>query len=89
MAHEWNECQQVWGVIAGYAWFDAPPVPGIIVPSVNPASGGFGVTDCSGSWDLAIGTASSGVCGFPGDDPCDCGCPSNSRTWSEIKALFE
>jgi hypothetical protein len=89
MIHEWNDCQEVWGVIAGYAWFDAPPAPGVIVPTVNPVSGRFGVTDCNGSWDLAIGTASSGVCGVPGDDPCDCGCPADPKTWSEIKALFK
>jgi hypothetical protein len=87
--HEWNECQTFWGVVAGYAWFGPPAEPGIIVPTVNPGSGIFGVTDCQGSRDLAIGSASSGVCGIPGDDPCTCGCRSGSRTWSEVKALFK
>jgi len=89
MVHEWNDCQTFWGVIAGYAWFDAPPAPGIIVPTISSVSGTFGATDCDGSRDLAIGIASSGVCGIPGDDPCDCGCPVEPKTWSAIKALFE
>ncbi len=86
MVHEWNDCQEVWGIIAGYAWFDAPPAPGIIIPTVSSVSGGFGATDCDGSWDLSIGIASSGVCGIPGDDACTCGCPVEPKTWSAIKA---
>ncbi len=89
MVHEWNDCQELWGVIAGYAWFDAPPEPGIIVPTVSSVSGAFGATDCDGSRDLAIGIASSGVCGIPGDDACACGCPVEPKSWGAIKALFE
>jgi hypothetical protein len=88
MIHEWDTCQTTWSVVAGYAWFGAPAEPGIIVPTVSPVSGLFGATDCDGSRDLAIGIASSGVCGLPGDDACTCGCFSEPRTWSEIKALF-
>ncbi len=89
MVHEWNDCQTFWGVIAGFAWFAAPPEPGIIIPTVSSVSGAFGATDCDGSRDLAIGTASSGVCGIPGDDPCTCGCVSEPKTWSAVKALFK
>ncbi len=89
MVHEWNDCQEVWSVVAGYAWFSAPSVPGIIVPTVSSVSGAFGATDCDGSRDLAIGIASSGVCGIPGDDACTCGCPVEPSTWSAIKVLFE
>lgn len=89
MVHEWNECQTLWGMVAGYAWFGAPAAPGIIVPTVSPVSGVFGVTDCDGSRDLAVGISSSGICGMPGDDPCTCGCISETKTWSAVKVLFQ
>jgi hypothetical protein len=88
IAHEWNECHQAEIVIPGYAWFSSPVTPGQIVLTTNPLTGFLGATDCTGTRDLAIGLAASGVCGMPGDDPCSCGCGSEPHTWGGIKTLF-
>jgi hypothetical protein len=89
IVHEWSQCHQNQIVITGYAWFDSPVTPGQLVLIPNPATGFLGVTDCEGRKDFAIGLAASGVCGIPGEDPCDCGCASEPSTWSEIKSLFQ
>ena len=81
IAHEWTECHQAQIVVTGYAWFSTTVTPGQLVPTVNPATGFLGVTDCSGDRDFAIGLAASGVCGIPGENPCDYGCSSEPKTW--------
>jgi hypothetical protein len=88
IAHEWDQCYQAEIVIPGYAWFSSPVTPGQIILATNPLTGFLGVTDCDGARDFAIGLAASGVCGIPGEDPCDCGCASEPLTWSELKSMF-
>ena len=88
IAHEWDQCYQAEIVIPGYAWFSSPVTPGQIVLTTDPLTGFLGATDCDGARDFAIGLAASGVCGMPGEDPCDCGCGSEPRTWSAIKSMF-
>ena len=88
IAHEWDQCYRAEIVIPGYAWFSSPPTPGQIILTTNPLTGFLGVTDCDGARDFAIGLAAAGVCGMPGEDPCDCGGASEPRTWSEIKSMF-
>lgn len=88
IAHEWDQCYQAEIVLPGYAWFSSPATPGQIVLTTNPLTGFLGTTDCDGARDFAIGLAASGVCGIPGEDPCDCGCGSQPRTWSAIKSMF-
>jgi hypothetical protein len=88
IAHEWDQCLQTEIFIPGYAWFSSPVGPGQLVLAPNPNTGFLGVTDCDGTRDFAIGLAASGVCGIPGEDPCDCGCASEPRTWSELKSMF-
>ena len=88
IAHEWDQCHQAEIVIPGFAWFSTPVTPGQLILTTNPLTGFLGATDCDGVTDFAIGLAVSGVCGIPGEDPCDCGCASEPSTWSEIKSMF-
>lgn len=88
IAHEWDQCHQAEVVVTGYAWFSSPVAPGQLILIPNPQTGFLGATDCDGTRDFAIGLAVSGVCGIPGDNPCDCGCASEPRTWSELKSMF-
>ena len=89
IAHEWNDCHRAGVVIPGYAHFEGPVSPGLLVLAPNPATGVLGATDCAGRRDFAIGLAAAGVCGIPGEDACDCGCGQGYQTWGAIKALFE
>jgi hypothetical protein len=88
IAHEWTGCRQAQILIPGYARFSASTSPGIVALGTNPTTGFLGVTDCQGNSDLAIGVSAAGVCGIPGEDPCDCGCDSGQRTWGAIKSMF-
>ena len=89
IAHEWNDCYRTGIVIPGYAHFEGPVSPGLLVLTPNPETGFLGATDCTGRRDFAIGLTAAGVCGIPGEDPCDCGCGQEYQTWGAIKALFE
>jgi hypothetical protein len=89
IAHEWNDCHRAEVVIPGFARFEGTVSPGLIVLTPNPETGFLGATDCADGRDFAIGMAAAGVCGMPGEDPCDCGCSQEYQTWGAIKALFE
>jgi hypothetical protein len=88
MTHTWNQCVETWSVVTGYATFGPPSVSGYIGMAAHAEAGFLGTTDCSGVRDLPIGRAFAGVCGVPGEDPCDCGCPTGGVSWSAVKAFF-
>jgi hypothetical protein len=89
VTHMWDVCYETSVVVTGFAWFGPVAPPATISLTVNPTASFIGPTDCSGSSDFLIGLAAAGVCGIPGEDPCDCGCPVDPQTWGAIKRLFE
>lgn len=89
VTHIWNECHETSVVVTGFAWFEPVSPPATISLAVDPAAGFIGPTDCNGGRDFLIGLAAAGLCGIPGEDPCDCGCPVDPQTWSAIKGLFK
>jgi hypothetical protein len=69
----WSTCQKSWAANPGFGWLIAP-TPGRVYAVPNPATGDYGVVDCSSSpgpyYDYPIYTTYSGICGLMGDNPC-------------------
>ncbi|HVP56699.1 MAG TPA: hypothetical protein VMU02_01270 [bacterium] len=89
-AISWSSCQTTWGSAPGYCWLTAHAV-GMVCPELNPATGNFGVLDCSAPpgpfYDWPISAHCAGVGGMVGDDPCK---PVGVEpgTWGGIKGIF-
>jgi hypothetical protein len=87
----WSTCQTSVGSAPGYCRLTAFD-PGMVCPEPNPATGDYGVADCSPEpgpyYDRPIHVHCAGVGGMIGDDPCR-PVSREPRTWGEIKSIFK